>query len=108
MPGRDRAGRRGCAEGRASGAAHSHPGLDLSVPPPGTAAQASLLVPAPLHALVHGPAVRLEAQEEAEPPRHAAVDSHGSHDERGHDDEAEDDEGRRAVVIQDAFAVAGS
>lgn len=80
----------------------------MSVPAPGTAAQASLLVPAPLHPLVHSPAVWLEAQEETEAPCQAAVDSHGHHNERGHDDKAKDDEGRRAVVIQEAFAVVGS
>lgn len=80
----------------------------MSVPALGTAAQASLLVPAPLHPLVHSPAVWLEAHEETETPCQAAVDSHGHHNERRHDDEAKDNEGRRAVVIQDAFAVAGS
>lgn len=80
----------------------------MSVPPLGTAAQTPLLVPAPLHPLVHSPAVRLEAHEEAEAPCQAAVDSHGHHNERGHDDEAKDNEGGRAVVIQEASAVAGS
>lgn len=92
---------------RASGAADSYPGLDLGVPTPGTATQASLLVPAPFHPLVHSPAPGLEAHEEAEAPGQAAVGGHGHHDERRHDDEAQDDEGRRAVVIQDGFAVAG-
>lgn len=79
----------------------------MSVKPPGAAAQTPLLVPAPLHPLVQGPAARLEAHEEPQTPCQAAVGGHGHHDEGGHDDKAEDDEGRGAVVIQDAFAVAG-
>ena len=75
------------------------------VPRPGAPTRA--LRPPPLHPLVHGSGARLEAQEEVEAPHQAAVDSHGHHDERGHHDEAEDDQGRRAVVVQDGLAIGG-
>lgn len=90
------------------GASGSDPGLDVGAAAPGTAAQTALLIPAPLHTLVQGPAARLEAHEEAKAPGQAAVGGHGHHDEGRHDDEAQDDEGRGAVVIQDGSAVAGS
>lgn len=90
-----------------TGAVGSDPGLHLGVPLPGAAAEPTLLVPPPLHPLVHGPGVGLEAHKEAEVPSQAAVNGHGHHNEWGHDDEAEDDEGGGTVVVQDGFAVVG-
>lgn len=79
----------------------------MGVPLLGTAAQATFLIPAPFDPFVHCPGQRLETQEEVEAPCQTAIEGHGHHNERRHDDKAEDDEGRRAVVIQDGLAVIG-
>lgn len=97
----------GAQGGDNAGPAGSHPGLEGAVAAPGPARSPLPAAVAAAAALVQGQAVGLETHEQLQAPGQAAVDGHGHHQQRGHDDKAQDDEGRGAVVVQDALAVAG-
>lgn len=94
----------GAQGGDPAAAAGSHPSLELGVAAPGPAQSPGV---AAVPSLVESQAVGLEAHQELQAPGQAAVNGHGHHQQRGHDDKAQDDEGRGAVVVQDALAVAG-